>query len=159
MEIEIFDHTADQVTEEQQKMVHELLQFAAQKLKLKDNVEMSLTFVNNPEIKKLNKQYRNVDRATDVLSFAEEETGDETPIIMDPELAAEIPVNLGDLFISIDKVSEQAKFLGHSVDRELGFLAVHGFLHLNGYDHESKADEEKMFATQREILDDYGLTR
>ena len=92
-------------------------------------------------------------------SFAAEEAGDETPIIMDPEMAAEIPVNLGDLFISIDKVAEQAKFLGHSVDRELGFLAVHGFLHLNGYDHEKPTDEEKMFKLQREILEGYGLTR
>lgn len=159
MELELFDHTNEGVTDQQQQMINDLLQFAAKKLGLKENTEMSLTFVNNPEIKKLNAQYRQVDRATDVLSFAEEETGEETPIIMDPELAAELPVNLGDLFISIDKVGEQAKFLGHSVDRELGFLAVHGFLHLNGYDHEDPVDEKKMFSLQREILDEYGLTR
>ncbi|MBD5806577.1 rRNA maturation RNase YbeY [Lactobacillus sp. 0.1XD8-4] len=159
MELELFDHTEGQITSAQQELVSNLLQFAAQKLALAENTEMSLTFVNNPEIKKLNAQYRNIDRATDVLSFAAEESGDESPIIMEPELAAEIPVSLGDLFISIDKVSEQAKFLGHSVDRELGFLAVHGFLHLNGYDHEDPNDEKKMFSLQREILDDYGLTR
>ncbi|WP_076461861.1 rRNA maturation RNase YbeY [Limosilactobacillus caccae] len=159
MELELFDHTDNQVSTAQQTMVSELLQFAAQKLSLSENTEMSVTFVNNPEIKEMNAKYRGVDRATDVLSFAEEETGEESPIVMDPELAAEIPVNLGDLFISIDKVAEQAKFLGHSVDRELGFLAVHGFLHLNGYDHEQAEDEAKMFSLQREILDDYGLTR
>lgn len=159
MELEIIDHTANHVTPAQQKLVNDLLQFAAKKLSLKENTEMSLTFVNNPEIKEMNAKYRGVDRATDVLSFAEEEAGAESPIVMDPELAAEIPTNLGDLFISVDKVAEQAKFLGHSVDRELGFLAVHGFLHLNGYDHEQPADEKKMFGLQREILDDYGLTR
>ena len=156
MDLEIFDQTTAQLPNEQVKMVRDLLQYAAKKLSLSDNTEMSLTFVNNPEIKKLN---AHVDRATDVLSFAAEEAGEETPIIMDPQMAAEIPDNLGDLFISIDKVAEQAKFLGHSVDRELGFLAVHGFLHLNGYDHEEPADEEKMFKLQREILDGYGLTR
>lgn len=159
MELELFDHTDGQVSTAQQKMVSDLLQFAAQKLILRENTEMSLTFVNNPEIKEMNAKYRGVDRATDVLSFAEEEAGKESPILMDPELAAEIPTNLGDLFISVDKVAEQAKFLGHSVERELGFLAVHGFLHLNGYDHEKPADEKKMFSLQREILDDYGLTR
>ena len=85
---------------------------------------------------------------SDVLSFALEDDSDDSPILLDPELAAQIPENLGDLFISIDKVGEQAKFLGHSNDRELGFLIVHGFLHLNGYDHEEKADEEKIHRKQ-----------
>lgn len=159
MDLTVYDETAGQVSAAQLTLVKDLLQYAAQKLQLKDNTEMSVTITTNPAIKKLNKQYRGVDRATDVLSFAAEESGDETPIVMDPELAAELPANLGDLFVSIDKVAEQAKFLGHSTDRELGFLVVHGFLHLNGYDHEQPADEQGMFALQRAILDDYGLTR
>ncbi len=159
MDLTVYDETAGQVSAVQLTLVKDLLQYAAQKLQLKDNTEMSVTITTNPAIKKLNKQYRGVDRATDVLSFAAEESGDETPIVMDPELAAELPANLGDLFVSIDKVAEQAKFLGHSTDRELGFLVVHGFLHLNGYDHEQPADEQRMFALQRAILDDYGLTR
>lgn len=159
MDLTVYDETAGQVSAAQLTLVKDLLQYAAQKLQLKDNTEMSVTITTNPAIKKLNKQYRGVDRATDVLSFAAEESGDETPIMMDPELAAELPANLGDLFVSIDKVAEQAKFLGHSTDRELGFLVVHGFLHLNGYDHEQPADEQRMFALQRAILDDYGLTR
>lgn len=159
MDLTVYDETAGRVSADQLALVKDVLQFAAKKLALKDSTEMSVTMVTNPAIKKLNKQYRGVDRATDVLSFAAEESGDETPIIMDPELAAELPTNLGDLFISIDKVEEQAKFLGHSVDRELGFLVVHGFLHLNGYDHEQPADEKKMFGLQREILDAYGLKR
>ncbi len=159
MDLEVFDHTEDGVDQSQLDLVNHLLEYAGNYLHLADNTEVSVTLVNNPEIKKLNNEYRGVDRATDVLSFAAEESGDETPIIMDPEMAAELPTNLGDLFISVDKVAEQAKFLGHSVDRELGFLVVHGFLHLNGYDHEKPADEKKMFSLQAEILDTYGLKR
>lgn len=159
MDLTIYDETDGQVSPAQLALVRDVLQFAARQLSLKDSTEMSVTMMTNPAIRKLNQQYRGVDRATDVLSFAAEESGDETPIIMDPELAAELPENLGDLFVSIDKVEEQAKFLGHSVDRELGFLVVHGFLHLNGYDHEKPADEQQMFDLQREILDEYGLQR
>ncbi|HJF48165.1 rRNA maturation RNase YbeY [Limosilactobacillus oris] len=159
MDLTIYDETDGQVSPAQLALVRDVLQFAARQLSLEDSTEMSVTMMTNPAIRKLNQQYRGVDRATDVLSFAAEESGDETPIIMDPELAAELPENLGDLFVSIDKVEEQAKFLGHSVDRELGFLVVHGFLHLNGYDHEKPADEQRMFDLQREILDEYGLQR
>lgn len=160
MDIEIYDQTDDHaVSQSQLQLAHDILDYAAKYLELKDNTEISLTFVHNPQIRKLNAQYRGVDRATDVLSFALEDDSDDSPILLDPELAAQIPENLGDLFISIDKVAEQARFLGHSADRELGFLIVHGFLHLNGYDHEEKADEEKMFKLQEEILNGYGLPR
>ena len=159
MDLTIYDQTSNGISQEQHDLVEHVLQFAAQKLQLADSTEMSVTLMNNPAIKRINAQYRGVDRATDVLSFAAEENGDESPIIMDPELVAELPTNLGDLFVSMDKVAEQAKFLGHSPERELGFLVVHGFLHLNGYDHEQPADEKKMFALQREILDEYGLKR
>lgn len=156
MDLTIYDHTDGQLSDEQRQMADDLLQFAARKLGLGDNVEMSLTFVRNPEIKDLNREYRGVDRATDVISFA---INDDDDVIVDAELAGELPQDLGDLFISIDKVSEQALFLGHSEKRELGYLLVHGFLHLNGYDHEQKDDEAKMFGLQKEILDDYGLSR
>lgn len=159
MDLTIYDETGGRVSAEQLALVRDVLQFAARKLALQEDTEMSVTMMTNPAIRQLNQQYRGVDRATDVLSFAAEESGDETPIIMDPELAAELPENLGDLFVSLDKVEEQAKFLGHSADRELGFLVVHGFLHLNGYDHEQAAAEQQMFSLQREILDEYGLQR
>ena len=156
MDLTIYDHTDGQLSDKQRQMADDLLQFAARKLGLGDNVEMSLTFVRNPEIKDLNREYRGVDRATDVISFA---INDDDDVIVDAELAGELPQDLGDLFISIDKVSEQALFLGHSEKRELGYLLVHGFLHLNGYNHEQKDDEAKMFGLQKEILDDYGLSR
>lgn len=157
MDLELYDHTQGELTSHQRELAEKLLAFAAQQLQLKDNDEMSLTFVKNPEIKEINAKYRGVDRATDVISFAIND--DDEEIVMDDEMAAMIPKDLGDLFISIDKVKEQALFLGHSEDRELGFLVVHGFLHLNGYDHEEPADEEKMFSLQEKILDEYGLTR
>ncbi|MDF9444655.1 rRNA maturation RNase YbeY, partial [Limosilactobacillus mucosae] len=107
MDIEIYDQTDDHaVSQSQLQLAHDILDYAAKYLELKDNTEISLTFVHNPQIRKLNAQYRGVDRATDVLSFALEDDSDDSPILLDPELAAQIPENLGDLFISIDKVAE-----------------------------------------------------
>ncbi|HAT55753.1 MAG TPA: rRNA maturation RNase YbeY [Lactobacillus sp.] len=160
MDLEIIDETEKGVPKERVTMVHDILELAAKTIKLPENAEMSLTFMNNEAIRDLNREYRGVDKATDVISFAiEEDPDDEDEIIMDDELRAEIPLNIGDIMISIDKVAQQAEYLGHSYDRELGFLAVHGFLHLNGYDHMEPADEKVMFDLQRKILDDYGLTR
>lgn len=159
MDLEIYDKTKDGVDQKHIDLVEDVLQFASKALELKDNTEMSVTFVNNDEIKEINSKYRGVDRATDVISFAIEDGDDDFPLIMDDEMAAEIPENIGDIFVSIDKVAEQAEFLDHSYERELGFLVVHGFLHLNGYDHMKQEDEDVMFPLQRKIMDDYGLKR
>lgn len=160
MDLEIYDQTKDGITTAQHDLVAKVLEYAGKYIKLGEDTEMSVTFVNNDRIQQLNRKYRGVDRATDVISFAiEDDTDDDFPVIMDDELKAAIPENIGDIFVSIDKVAEQAKFLGHSDERELGFLVVHGFLHLNGYDHQTPADETEMFTLQRTILDDYGLTR
>ncbi|CAI2602075.1 Endoribonuclease YbeY [Apilactobacillus kunkeei] len=159
MDLEIYDKTKDGVDQKYIDLVEDVLQFASKALELKDNTEMSVTFVNNDEIKEINSKYRGVDRATDVISFAIEDGEDDFPLIMDDEMAAEIPENIGDIFVSIDKVAEQAEFLDHSYERELGFLVVHGFLHLNGYDHMKQEDEDVMFPLQRKIMDDYGLKR
>lgn len=159
MDLEIYDKTKDGVDQKHIDLVEDVLQFASKALSLKDNTEMSVTFVNNDEIKEINSKYRGVDRATDVISFAIEDGDDDFPLIMDDEMAAEIPENIGDIFVSIDKVAEQAEFLDHSYERELGFLVVHGFLHLNGYDHMKQEDEDVMFPLQRKIMDDYGLKR
>ncbi|CAI2679569.1 MULTISPECIES: rRNA maturation RNase YbeY [Lactobacillaceae] len=159
MDLEIYDKTKDGVDQKHIDLVEDVLQFASKALDLKDNTEMSVTFVNNDEIKEINSKYRGVDRATDVISFAIEDGDDDFPLIMDDEMAAEIPENIGDIFVSIDKVAEQAEFLDHSYERELGFLVVHGFLHLNGYDHMKQEDEDVMFPLQRKIMDDYGLKR
>lgn len=156
MELTIFDHSQGKLSEHQEALAKDLLAQAAERINLPVNAELSLTLVRNPEMKDLNREYRGVDRATDVISFA---INDDQDFEVPEELKAELPMDLGDLFISLDKVQEQALFLGHSEDREFGFLLVHGFLHLNGYDHENPTDEIKMFKLQEEILTAYGLTR
>lgn len=159
MDLEIYDKTNNGVSNKDISLVQDVLEYAGKYLDLKENTEMSVTFVNNDKIKDINKEYRGVDRATDVISFAIEDGDDDFPLIMDDEMANEIPENIGDIFVSIDKVAEQAEFLNHSYERELGFLVVHGFLHLNGYDHMEPKDEAVMFPLQRKIMDSYGLKR
>lgn len=161
MDLEIYDKTEKGVSEKNQKLIRDVLEFAGSYIHLADNTEMSVTLVNNDEIHQINKKYRGVDRATDVISFAieDDEDDDDFPIVMDEELKESIPENIGDIFVSVDKVAEQADYLGHSFERELGFLCVHGFLHLNGYDHMKKADADVMFPLQKEILNAYGLKR
>ena len=159
MDLEIYDDTKN-VPEEKIKLIEDILNFAGSYLKLPENTEMSVTLMDNEHIHEINKKYRGVDKPTDVISFAiEEDDPDEVPIILPEDEEFDIPKNIGDIMVSMDKVKEQAEYLGHSEDRELGFLVVHGFLHLNGYDHMKEEDEKEMFGLQREIHDSYGLTR
>lgn len=157
MDITFIDETKE-VFQDKINEIEELLQFAADYLKLPEDTEMSVTFMDNAGIQVINRDYRGKDAPTDVISFALEEDGDdEIPIIFDEEMA--MPRNLGDIMISTERAAEQAEEYGHSFDRELGFLAVHGFLHINGYDHMTPEDEKEMFGLQKEILDAYGLER
>lgn len=158
MEIAFLDET-NTVSQEKINEIDELLQYAADYLKLPEDTEMSVTFMDNAAIQVINRDYRDKDQPTDVISFAlEEETEEELPIIFDDEMPA-MPRNLGDIMISVERAKEQASEYGHSYDRELGFLALHGFLHINGYDHMRPEDEKEMFGLQKEILDAYGLKR
>ncbi|WP_286007034.1 rRNA maturation RNase YbeY [Ligilactobacillus aviarius] len=158
MDLQLIDETKH-VTDHQLDLVRGVLEYAANYLSLPENTEMSVTLMNNKHIHEINKKYRGIDKPTDVISFAMEEDGDEDDIILPSDMEFEMPKNLGDLMISMEKVAEQAEYLGHSQDRELGFLTVHGFLHLNGYDHMKAEDEKEMFSLQDEILDGYGLQR
>ncbi|WP_342432351.1 rRNA maturation RNase YbeY [Neobacillus sp. FSL H8-0543] len=152
--IDIVDET-NELTEEQLNEIENLLNFAAEKQKIEDESEVSVTFVSNERIHEINKEYREKDSPTDVISFAMEELGEG-----EAEISANgMPRVLGDIIISVAKANEQAVDYGHSFIRELGFLAVHGFLHLLGYDHMHESEEEEMFTLQKEILDEYGLTR
>lgn len=113
-------------------------------------VSFNVIIVDNEYIHKLNKEYRKIDRPTDVITFALEDYDD---------IHYEDFRLLGDIYISLDKVKEQSIEYGHSFKREICFLAVHGFLHLLGYDHMEKADEEVMFGKQELILNETGITK
>ncbi|MED4370728.1 rRNA maturation RNase YbeY [Bacillus licheniformis] len=152
--LDITDETG-RVPEDRLAEIEKLLQFAAAEEGVADGAEVSVTIVNNEEIQKINKEYRGKDYPTDVISFAFEEDGEgEVEII-----GADMPPVLGDIIISVDKAREQAEEYGHSLMRELGFLTVHGFLHLLGYDHMTEEEEKEMFTKQKEILNRYGLSR
>ena len=112
---------------------------------------VSIIIVDNEYIHKINKEYRGKDAETDVISFALE---DDDSLVLPDGIRV-----LGDIYISIDKAKEQAKLYGHSLKREICFLAVHGFYHLLGYDHQTKEDEEVMFKKQEEVLESYGIRR
>lgn len=115
-----------------------------------ENAYFSIIFVNEEEIKKINKEYRGIDKVTDVISFALEDSKD----TINNDLRI-----LGDIYICIPRMLEQAKNYGHSIKRELSFLTIHGLLHLLGYDHMEKEDEKEMFALQELILNEEGTTR
>lgn len=128
--------------------IERVLKRGIEKEKLED-VIFNVIIVDNEYIHKLNKEYRNIDRETDVITFALE---DEKDIITSPRI-------LGDIYISIDKVKSQALEYEHSIEREICFLAIHGFYHLLGYDHQTKEEEEVMFKKQKEVLIDEGITK
>ena len=135
-----------------------ILKAAAESLKYEEfdeNCEISVSIVDNEEIRQINKQFRNIDRATDVLSFPmlTFEEGEEAEVNENDEII------LGDIIISLERAKEQAEEYGHSLKRELCFLCAHSALHLLGYAHETEDEREEMEAKQREILDALGIKR
>lgn len=115
-----------------------------------ENAIFSVVFMNDEEIHEMNREYRGVDRVTDVISFAFEDNND--LVYNDIRM-------LGDIFICIPQMKRQAEEYGHSEKRELAFLAVHGILHLLGYDHMNEKDEKVMFELQELILDGQNIKR
>ena len=146
--VELFNQTEKEISE--LDTVLKVLDSALKKENL-DNVSFNLIIVDNEYIHELNRDYRNIDRETDVITFALE---DEDSIILPNDERV-----LGDIYISIDKASSQALEYGHSLLRELSFLAVHGFYHLLGYDHMTEEEEKVMFKKQEEVLEEYGISR
>ncbi len=142
----IFNTTKEKIdTSEMDKIIN----FACKKMNVK-NPLLNIVLVDNKRIQEINKEYRNIDSVTDVISFAFEEVND---------------VNyddirfLGEIYISYERCCEQAQEFGHSVRRELCYLAVHGLLHLLGYDHMNEKDKKVMRTLEEEILNEYDITR
>ena len=140
-------NTTNVMIEELEK-VNELISYAVKREKL-ENAIFNVIIVDNNKIHDLNKEYRGIDRVTDVISFALEDFHD-----IDLEIRM-----LGDIYISYEKAKEQADYYGHSYLRELSFLTIHGLLHLLGYDHMKKEDEEVMFKKQEVILNEFGISK
>ncbi|QTJ41514.1 rRNA maturation RNase YbeY [Dolosigranulum pigrum] len=157
MIVELYDEQQT-LTDELAQMVQDVLAYAADYLELEENCAMSVIIVDNEEIQNINREYRQKDAVTDVISFALEESvvEDDFPAIQE---VMDESRELGDIFVSFQRAQEQAVEYGHSEKRELGFLVVHGFLHLNGYDHMTDEEEAEMFDLQRDILDGFGLVR
>jgi len=145
MELNIVNEYSFSFTYE--KQFEELLKRALTITNRDSNIAISCIFVDDEKIHEINKTYRNIDRVTDVISFAL--LDDDTFILPEEELT-----ELGDIFISIDTCIAQASEYQHTFERELCFLFVHGVLHLLGYDHMNEKDEKKMIALQKEILNE-----
>ena len=147
MKIGLFNETEENL-DENFKIVLKVLKKGLKILNIK-KVEFNVIIVDKDYIHELNKTYRDKDMETDVISFALED--DKT---FNPEERV-----LGDIYISIDRVHSQARDYGHSEIRELCFLTVHGMLHLLGYDHMTKDEEQEMFSLQDKILEECNITR
>ncbi len=132
---------------ELEKMLNKLLKHTLAYMKVKKPIALSCSIVDDEEIHKINREYRKIDRPTDVISFAYD----------DDKSDGEEPIDdMGEILISLDTAVKQAKFYNHPTEREIAFLFIHGFLHLSGYDHmKSEKDAEIMFGLQNEILNSF----
>lgn len=145
MIVNIFNQSLEATWNRYRQDYHVIAMNTASKLDLSQAFEISVIFVNATQIQKINKQYRNIDLATDVLSFAIRDREDDFRQI-------EKDLELGDIFINVQAIRKQAKTYQHTLRREACFLFTHGLLHLLGYDHQNKTDEKIMFTLQERIL-------
>lgn len=147
MEIVFINQAKDKSVYRYKKDFEEVLNRACKVLNRKQDWSLSVIYVTPEQIHEINRDYRGVDRATDVISFAMQDD-------MSNVLIEEDSFELGDIFINVEAIRLQAKAYGHSIRREACFLFCHGLLHLMGYDHMTKEDEVVMFGLQDEILDE-----
>ena len=144
MKINFINETKEDI-KEYKKMIREIFKFE------KSKTFFNLIFVDANKIQEINRDYRGIDKVTDVITFALNDNPALLTFGDDSEL--------GDVFICLERAHQQALDYGHSKEREIGFLAVHGYLHLKGYDHMNPEDEKVMFAKQDEILNNAKLFR
>ena len=144
---EIFNESNKEIKEISK--LEEYMKFVVRKLEIEKGI-FNIIFVDNDKIHEINKEYRKVDRVTDVISFALEDN---------PDIVYDDFRLLGDIYIAIDVAYDQAIEYNHSREREVCFLATHGVLHLLGYDHMTEEEEKEMFGLQEELLQEYGINR
>ena len=144
---EIINDTDKEVCELEK--LNNYIEYVVNELEL-DRCEFNIIIIDNERIREINREYRKIDKETDVISFALEDNMD---------ISYDDFRLLGDIYISIDRCYEQAMEYGHSREREICFLATHGILHLLGYDHMESEDEKEMFSLQNKLLDGYDIKR
>lgn len=147
----VFDNEVENFENNYEQDFTAIIEQALKTLGIEDDVEVSCVLVDDERIHEINREYRHIDRSTDVISFAMEDN--------DQFYVEGMPRTLGDIFISVDHAKKQAEEYGHSLRREMCFLFTHGILHLLGYDHMTDEQEKEMFGLQDEILGALSMER
>ncbi len=147
----VFDNEVENFENNYEQDFTAIIEQALKTLGIEDDVEVSCVLVNDERIHEINREYRHIDRSTDVISFAMEDN--------DQFYVEGMPRTLGDIFISVDHAKKQAEEYGHSLRREMCFLFTHGILHLLGYDHMTDEQEKEMFGLQDKILGALSIER
>ena len=147
----VFDNEVENFENSYEQDFTAIIEQALKTLGIEDDVEVSCVLVDDERIHEINREYRHIDRSTDVISFAMEDN--------DQFYVEGMPRTLGDIFISVDHAKKQAEEYGHSLRREMCFLFTHGILHLLGYDHMTDEQEKEMFGLQDQILGALSIER
>ncbi len=141
------------------EIIHEVIKTSLEEEEFPIDVEVSITLTDNQAIKQLNADHRNTDQITDVISFPQIDWADGPIDPNDYRNTPQADIILGDIVISTQRLTEQAKAYNHSLERELGFLVAHSMFHLLGYDHIDQEEEQAMINKQEKILGKLGLVR
>lgn len=147
----VFDNEVENFENNYEQDFTAIIEQALKTLGIEDDVEVSCVLVDDERIHEINREYRHIDRSTDVISFAMEDN--------DQFYVEGMPRTLGDIFISVDHAKKQAEEYGHSLRREMCFLFTHGILHLLGYDHMTDEQEKEMFGLQDQLLGALSIER